>query len=285
MNAELNYTNPDVLQDSLQTSETRVMNRRALLRYSLLGIAAGSLGIGRLDTILKSADSSGNKLHWGYTGDTGPSHWGELSDAYTVCTNGSEQSPIDLTKAIHGERPSLSLDYQNTPLKIKNNGRTIRVDYAPGSTIRLNGERFELRQFHFHAPSEHLDNGTPAAMEVHFVHQNPETQALTVIGVLFKEGVPNTALQQIWNYMPEAAGIQTNVQDSFNAASLLPANTEQFYRYQGSLTTPPCSEAVNWIVMKEAVPVAPIQVERFVQAIGERNARPVQPLNRRFLLD
>lgn len=262
------------------------MSRRALLRYSLLGVAAGSLGIGRLDAIVKSANSSGNKLHWGYTGDVGPDHWGELSDTYAVCTKGSEQSPIDLTKAIHGERPSLILDYQATPLKIKNNGRTIRVDYAPGSTIRLDGERFDLKQFHFHAPSEHLDNGTPTAMEIHFVHQNSETRAFVVIGVFLKEGALNTALQQIWDYMPESAGAQTNVQDrSFNAALLFPANTEQFYRYHGSLTTPPCSEAVTWVVMKEAITVAPVQVERFIQAIGERNARPVQPLNQRVLLD
>ncbi|ESA33000.1 carbonic anhydrase [Leptolyngbya sp. Heron Island J] len=284
MNAELNDNNPDVSSTSFQTSG--VINRRILLRYSLLGIAAGSLGIGRLDAIVRSAGDSGDKPYWGYTGDAGPDRWGELSDAYATCTTGSEQSPIDLTKAIHGEQPSLSLDYQPTPLKIKNNGRTIQIDYAPGSTIRLDGERFELKQFHFHAPSEHLENGIPAAMEVHFVHQNAETQAFVVIGVLLREGTMNTALQQIWNYMPDSAGVQTTVQNcSFNAMSLFPTNTEQFYRYHGSLTTPPCSETVNWIVMKETITVSLLQVDRFIQAIGKRNARPVQPLNRRFLLD
>ena len=262
------------------------MNRRAFFRCSLLGVAASALKVGRLDAIVKAAGSAGDKSHWGYTGDTGPDHWGELSDAYATCTTGSEQSPINLTKAIHGQKTFLKLDYQTTPLTIKTNGRTIGVDYAPGSTIRLDGERFELKQFHFHAPSEHLENGTPAAMEVHFVHQNPETRAFAVIGVLLKEGTRNTALRQIWDYMPESAGIQTNVQDrSFNAISLFPANTEQFYRYHGSLTTPPCSEVVTWVVMKEAIPVAPMQVDRFIQAIGERNARPVQPLNRRILMD
>lgn len=241
----------------------------------------GSLGIGGLT--LKVAKANGDSLDWGYTGSNGPDNWGQLSKAYTLCSSGTEQSPINLTKTAV-PTASLTLNYQATPLTIKNNGRTIRVECAAGSTMQLDGITFELQQFHFHTPSEHLENGRSAAMEVHLVHKNPDTQALAVLGVFFKEGDRNEALQSIWSQMPQRAGVQKTVGSTFNAASLLPANRNEFYQYRGSLTTPPCSEAVTWIVMKEAVTASPQQVDQFVQAIGA-NARPVQPLNQRSFLE
>ena len=271
-------TSSDEIADGHQDSDFRVIDRRTLLKRSLLGAVVGIGGL-----TLKAANANGESLDWGYTGSKGPDSWGQLSKAYTLCSSGTEQSPINLTKTA-GQPASLILNYQATPLTIQNNGRTLRLECAPGSTMQLDGTTFKLQQFHFHAPSEHLENGRSAAMEVHFVHQNPETQALAVLGVFFKEGDRNTALQSIWSQMPQRVGGQKTLDSPFNAASLLPATRDKFYRYRGSLTTPPCSEAVTWIVMKEAVTVSPQQVEQFVQAIGT-NARPVQPLNQRSLLN
>ncbi|MEM1253219.1 MAG: carbonic anhydrase family protein [Cyanobacteria bacterium P01_H01_bin.21] len=263
----------DQLLNLHRDSDSRVINRRTLLKRSLLGAIICPLGIGAL----KAAKASGDSLDWGYTGSKGPDAWGQLSNAYTLCSSGTEQSPINLTQTAV-QPASLTLNYQATPLTIQNNGRTIRVDCAAGSMMQLDGVLFELQQFHFHAPSEHLENGRAAAMEVHFVHQNLETQALAVLGVFFKAGDRNEALQPIWNHMPQQAGIRKTLRDSnFNAASLLPTNREEFYRYSGSLTTPPCSESVTWIVMQQAITVSVQQVARFTQAIGEPNARPVQP--------
>ncbi|MBT9312985.1 carbonic anhydrase family protein [Leptothoe kymatousa TAU-MAC 1615] len=261
------------------------MDRRAVLKYSLLGLTASSLGMGSLQSIVKAAEGNGKKPSWGYTGAAGPESWGELSDEFAICSTGTSQSPINLTSAVDADLTSLSFDYQDTFLAIVNNGHTIQANYEPGSTLQLDGQSFELKQFHFHAPSEHIENGVPTAMEVHFVHQNPDTGALAVIGVFLKEGRLNQALQPIWSRMPKTTGGQKTLDTGFNASSLLPGDASQFYRYYGSLTTPPCSEVVNWIVMKEPISVSRIQVARFIQAIGERNARPVQSLNRRFLLD
>ena len=260
----------DGVPNSHQDSGFRVIDRRTWLKRSLL---CAVVGIGGLP--IKAA--SGDSLDWDYTGSKGPDSWGQLSNAYTLCSSGTEQSPINLTKTAI-QPASLTLNYQATPLTIKNNGRTIRVDYAAGSTMQLDDVVFELKQFHFHAPSEHLENGQAAAMEVHFVHQNMETKALAVLGVFFKVGDRNDALEPIWSQMPQRAGVQKTLRgNTFNAASLLPANRDEFYRYSGSLTTPPCSEPVTWIVMKQAIAVSVQQVARFTQAIGQPNARPVQP--------
>ena len=262
---KINILSDDVL-NSHQDSGFSVIDRRTLLKRSLLGAVIGSLGIGSL--ALKAVETKGDVLDWNYTGSKGPDNWGQLSDAYTLCSSGTEQSPINLTEATGVLPASLTLNYQATPLTIKNNGHTIRVDYATGSTMLLDDVPFDLKQFHFHAPSEHLENGQAAAMEVHFVHQNSETKALAVIGVFLKVGDRNDALQPIWNQMPQRAGVRKTLRGStFNAASLLPANMDKFYRYSGSLTTPPCSEAVTWLVMKEAITVSPQQVAHFIQTV------------------
>ena len=221
--------------------------------------------------------------HWGYSGDEGPAHWGGLSSAYAACGQGHMQSPIDIGHAREAGLVSLSVEWDVTPLEILNNGHTVQVDYAPGSWTRAALAEYQLLQFHFHTPSEHTVGGKPFPMEAHFVHKDKEGH-LGVIGVMFKEGRENLALAEIWNHLPKEAGQhETHADVAVNGRDLLPRE-RTFYRYSGSLTTPPCSEGVNWYVMAEPVEASADQIKAFQSLFGANN-RPVQPLNNRLLLE
>jgi carbonic anhydrase len=225
---------------------------------------------------------------WSYQGKTGTDFWGELAPEFQTCGSGQAQSPINLPTNIEESGftlnvGSLDLNYQDTPLTIVNNGRTIRVDYQPGSSLTLDGQVYELLQFHFHQPSEHLISGKAAAMEAHFVHQNQARGDLVVLAVLMSEGETSQTLESIWQEIPQSNSQTAQISDlTINALQLLPENSRQYYRYQGSLTTPPCSEIVTWLVLQQPVSVSKSQLTRFFKVIGN-NARPVQALNQRSL--
>jgi len=259
------------------------MQRRNLLKFLLLeAIAFKCFNLGKAEAST-----------WGYQGEMGTDFWGDIAPEFQTCSSGQAQSPINIPTNtppdIEGSGftlnvGSLNLNYQDTPLTIVNNGRTIRVDYQPGSSLTLDGEVYELLQFHFHQPSEHLISGKAEAMEAHFVHRHQTTGDLVVLAVLMAEGKLNQALDSIWQQIPQSNSPTSQVSDlTINALQLLPENSRQYYRYQGSLTTPPCSEIVTWLVLKQPVSVSKSQLTRFFAAIGN-NARPVQALNRRSLL-
>jgi carbonic anhydrase len=223
--------------------------------------------------------------HWTYEGKSGPEHWAELQADFRVCGLGLEQSPIDLdpTQAWSGSLAAIEFDYHEAPLRVLNNGHTIQANYAPGSGITVDGRRFELLQFHFHAPSEHTLEGAAAPMEVHFVHKNAEGQ-LAVVGVMILAGERNPVLDRIWSHMPAAANEEAVADNiAINAANLLPDESGAYYRYWGSLTTPPCSEGVLWTVLKAPIEASADQIQKFTQ-LFPNNARPVQSRHRRFLL-
>lgn len=258
------------------------MNRRMLLKAAVLGVAGSSLPFswGRRSQAI--AEEAPGAAHWGYTGADGPTHWGELSAEYQACQLGTHQSPIDLTGAIPAQLPPIRLDYRETPLRIVNNGHTIQVNYEPGSTLTIADQVFELVQFHFHHPSEHSVQGKRADMELHLVHRNA-AGALAVLGVLLTAGAENAALKPIFAAMPDRPGPeQTLPEITLNAKDLLPTNLGS-YRYFGSLTTPPCSEGVSWIVLQQPVTLAADQIRQFAQRFPG-NARPINALNQRFLL-
>ena len=249
------------------------MKRRNLLKLLSLEVMALLLL-----PIKKTAAST-----WSYQGETGADFWGELDPKFSTCAVGQAQSPIDIQSSAISSFGSLELDYRDTPLKIVNNDRTIRVNYQPGSSLALDGQKYELLQFHFHQPSEHLISGKALAMEAHFVHQNRATGDLVVLAVLMSAGQINRALNTVWDNIPFQSDRAEEVSDLiFNAANLLPENINRYYRYRGSLTTPPCSEIVTWLVLKQPVQVSKLQVARFMEVIGT-NARPVQALNNRLL--
>jgi carbonic anhydrase len=212
-----------------------------------------------------------------YEGANGPEHWGEIcAPKNYICVAGQRQSPIDVPAAPAGDLPNLSFHYQLTPLAAENNGHTIEVKVAAGSYLRIGTERFELVQFHFHTPSEHRLQGEEFPMELHFVHRNALGE-LAVVGVFLREGAANPVIQEIWDAVgAEAEGV-------IDPEDLLPAE-RGFYRYAGSLTTPPCTEGVRWHVLHAPIEVSAAQVDEF-RALFPLNARPIQPLNGRPVLE
>ena len=219
--------------------------------------------------------------HWGYEGEHGPEHWGSLDPGFAVCSNGREQSPIDLTGAEAGALSEIVFEYAPSPISILNNGHTIQVDYQPGSGIVLDGARYGLVQFHFHHRSEHTVDGADFPLEMHLVHADAGG-ALAVVGVFLDEGAANEALAPVWRGLPAEAGPARFIEGTVDANALLPERRTT-WRYPGSLTTPPCSEGVSWLVMTEPVTASREQIEAF-SALFPVNNRPVQPLNGRRLV-
>ena len=215
-------------------------------------------------------------MHWGYEGAMGPESWG---NEFPTCGRGKAQAPLNIKGPFEKALFSVAPDYKNGPLKIINNGHTIQVNVPPGSKLRIDSQPFELLQFHFHRPSEEQINGKPSAMVVHFVHKNSEGR-LAVLGVLLKEGNENPGIKALWTHAPAKEGPEVTPEGvMFNPANLLPREYE-FYSYEGSLTTPPCTEGVRFFILKSQVNISREQVEAFP---FKKNARPVQPQNGRAI--
>lgn len=221
-------------------------------------------------------------LHWSYSGHEGPEYWGGLSDQFATCAGGRNQSPIDISGAVEAELNPLQISYQSAGNAVVNNGHTIKVDYAPGSTFTLDGHSYELKQFHFHSPSENQIGGRSFPLEGHLVHADRDGN-LAVIAVMFEEGNENAELQKVWSVMPHDKDQNAKPAASLSAEALLPKERD-YYRFNGSLTTPPCSEGVLWLVMKQPVQISRAQVAAFEAVMHHLNNRPVQPLNARAVM-
>jgi carbonic anhydrase len=216
------------------------------------------------------------EVHWSYKGETGPEHWAELG--YSDCA-GSEQSPVDIPADAPIHDADISFNYNPSALNIINNGHTIKVEYDKGSTIEVEGKTYNLLQFHFHAPSEHTINGEYYDMELHLVHQSDDGE-YAVIGVMIKAGSENDAYTPVWEHLPAEKGeLETISGVSVNAIDLLPED-RSYYRYNGSFTTPPCTEGVKWFVLSTPVELSNEQIGAF-KAIYSGNNRPTQPMNER----
>lgn len=218
--------------------------------------------------------------HWAYEGENGPAKWGEVSPDYSAC-KGHHQSPIDISGTTEEKLPAIAFSYHPSKGEILNNGHTIQVNYTKGSSIKLHGEDYQLLQFHFHDPSEHTIKGKAAAMELHLVHKN-EKGELAVVGVLIEEGKENEVLKTAWKQMPAKADEKKILKSAINADELLPKK-RGYYTYPGSLTTPPCSEIVTWLVLKNPIQMSKAQIAKFKSVINA-NSRPVQPVNDRKVL-
>ncbi len=223
-----------------------------------------------------AADEHGAS-HWSYEGQEGAAHWDMLSPAYMACEAGSHQSPIDIAMPRHTQQERLILHYQSGLVRALDNGHTIQVNVPPGNELHLNGRTYRLGQFHFHEPSEHHVDGRTYPLEVHLVYQDPKGHVV-VIGVLVEAGSPNQSLAELWTMLPMKAG-ELGSEHPFNPQDLIPPNTHHF-SYHGSLTTPPCTEGVQWIVLRDPISMSVQQIAQFVSIIGH-NARPVQPLHGR----
>lgn len=224
----------------------------------------------------------GHAKHWSYEGQEGPEHWGELSGDFAACKSGVKQSPVDLKEQVKAELMPLEFNYKTIPLKVLNNGHTFQVDEKGGGTLKFQGQEYQLVQFHFHTPSEHKMEGQAHEMEVHFVHKNDQGQ-LAVVGVMINPGKENAALKAAWDSMPKDAKDVEVSGAAINAGDIMP-NGRNYQHYIGSLTTPPCSEGVRWIVLNEPIEMSQEQIDTF-KAVFHHNARPVQPMHDRFLLN
>lgn len=225
---------------------------------------------------------AGSASHWTYSGSEGPEYWGELSPAFRACGEGRNQSPVNLTGFVEADLSPIAFNYEEGVNGIINNGHTIKLDYKRGSNISVDGHSFELKQFHFHSPSENLINGKAFPLEAHLVHADKDGN-LAVVAVMFEEGGANDVLAKAWAHMPDKAGSPMNLPLHISAESLLPVS-RGYYRFSGSLTTPPCSEGVLWLVMKEPVSASGEQIEKFKHAMHHDNNRPTQALNARAVL-
>jgi carbonic anhydrase len=236
------------------------------------------------------ASDSARPAHWGYEGEDGPPYWPKLSPVYAACGEGKSQSPINITQAEAGETSAWKLDYQKTKLKISHhahvddiidNGHTIQVTVDGGSTLTTDKDTYVLKQFHFHTPSEHTVDGAHMPLEIHFVHQSADGK-LAVVGVLVREGPANENLAKLITHFPTAKGETKHVADvELDLKLHLPDNVAA-YHYSGSLTTPPCTENVDWMVLRDPITASPEQLAAFEAKLGKSN-RPVQSLHGRSL--
>ncbi len=215
--------------------------------------------------------------NWGYEGNHGPEHWGEFA---SECAQGKNQSPIDIQSAVEAELAKLELDYNGKAISLTNNGHTLQASLEGDNNLLVDGKSFNLKQFHFHTPSENHVDGKSYPLEAHYVHAD-EQGNLAVVAVFFEEGDANPALTNLLETVPEKDNNVT-ISAPFDASALIPSDKD-YYRFNGSLTTPPCSEGVRWLVIKDPQTISAEQIKKFENVMGENN-RPVQPLNARMVL-
>jgi len=226
------------------------------------------------------AGDEGHEPHWSYEGADGPTHWGDLSASYRACATGRAQSPIDidLSHADHAALPPLHAHYHATAATEIDNGHTIQDNVAPGDSIELGGTRYELEQLHVHQPSEHLLAGRRYPLELHLVHR-AASGALLVVGVMVEEGGANPALGELIAHLPHRNAVEHLTIDP---SPLLPTD-RHYATYDGSLTTPPCTEGVTWVVLTSPIHASRAQLDRVARAVHD-NARPVMPLAGRHVV-
>ena len=238
--------------------------------------------IGMLSLVAASSVVFAADVSWSYEGETGPNAWVKLAPEFGACS-GKNQSPINLTNFIKATLTPLKFNYHPGGFDVLNNGHTIQVNYAAGSTIIVDGVIFELKQFHFHAPSENQINGKSFPLEGHFVHADKDGN-LTVVALMFETGATNKPLDQLAAVMPATVGTPTTLATPFSAEQLLPSKRD-YYRFNGSLTTPPCSEGVRWIVLKHPVSISKEQIDAIQKVMYHPNNRPLQAVNARMVLE
>ena len=221
-------------------------------------------------------------VHWDYDGKDGPEHWGQLAAEFDMCARGKNQSPIDLVADLDADLPELVFEYTNPGRLVEvNTGHAIQENVSPGNYIVISGRRFELKQFHFHSPSEHAVNGNYFPMEVHLVHQNSDGDYV-VVGLLFQEGETNELINQLPSFRVKRGEDPYDNPIDYND---LIVERKEYFLYNGSLTTPPCTEGVYWIVLKQPITASPEQIQHYHDLLGFDNNRPTQPHNARIILN
>ena len=263
----------------VQRSAPAVVNPQASRQY-IRAKAAALVGHGGPAPAAGEAAHRG-EAHWSYEGDTGPQAWGRMKPEFNLCAIGKRQSPIHIDErdTLQGPAEPLLFNYQPSDGSVVNNGHTIQVDVQGDNTLTVRGSVYKLLQFHFHTPSEERVNSRGYAMVAHLVHRNAEGQ-LAVVALLMDPGTANSLINKVWTYMPLDSGDRVRMpQNLLDLNELLPKD-QRYYQFMGSLTTPPCTEGVLWMVIKQPISVGRDQIRLFSQ-LFPNNARPVQALNGR----
>lgn len=212
--------------------------------------------------------------HWSYEGENGPANWGKINPEWSKCGTGNRQSPIDIRDGMKVELEQITFDYHPSSFNVTDNGHTVQVMLGSGNFITVNNRMYELIQFHFHRPSEERINGKGYEMVMHLVHKDGEGK-LAVLALLLERGKPQPVIQTVWNNLPLEKLDTMAPSTVLDPLDLIPARRD-YYTFMGSLTTPPCSEGVLWLVMKEPVQASPAQMALFSR-LYPLNARPIQP--------
>ena len=218
--------------------------------------------------------------HWSYEGDSGPANWSKINVDWAKCGNGNRQSPIDIRDGMKVELEQISFDYHPSSFSVVDNGHTVQVGVSGGNYITVQNRMFELQQFHFHRPSEERINGKAFEMVVHLVHRDAQGR-LAILALLLERGAPQATIQTVWNNLPLEKFETMQPSILLDPAEMLPARRD-YYTYMGSMTEPPCSEGVLWMVMKQPVQASAAQMALFSR-LYPLNARPIQPTNGRII--
>ena len=221
-------------------------------------------------------------IHWTYDGPQGPEHWAVLNEGFHACELGQVQSPIDILSTSTADLPAIRFRYGTIPTEIVNNGHTIQVNVPAGHSIVTDGEEYQLMQFHFHTPSEYHIEGKEYPLELHLVHKNAKG-ALAVVGVMIEEGPVNTELEDIFWNAPEKSGTTAKLETIETDLSKFLPKQDTYFKFMGSLTTPPCSEGVSWHMMTTPITASMAQIAKFKERF-QMNARPLQPMNGRLVV-
>jgi len=227
-----------------------------------------------------AGQAGAHAAHWSYDGEGGPLSWGAMKPEFAKCSTGARQSPIDIRGGIKVQLEPVQFDYRPSGFRVIDNGHTVQVNVAAGNSIEVMGRRYELLQFHFHRPSEERIDGRQFDMVAHLVHKDIEGR-LAVVAVLLDRGSAQPIVQTVWNNLPLEKGDEVSAKGALDLNALLPPE-RSYFTYMGSLTTPPCSEGVLWMVMKQPVPISPEQIAIFSR-LYPMNARPIQSASGRLI--
>jgi len=239
------------------------------------GAAAGA-GTG----VVAAPIAESGHAHWDYAGGAGPESWGQMKPEFAKCSSGTRQSPIDIRDGIKVDLDPVQFDYKPSAFRVVDNGHTVQVNVGPGNSIDVLGRRYELVQFHFHRPSEERVNGKQFDMVAHLVHKDIDGR-LAVVAVLLDRGSAHPLVQSVWNNLPLEKGDEVAARTTLDLNTLLPTE-RSYFTYMGSLTTPPCSEGVLWMVLKTPMPISNEQIGIFAR-LYPMNARPIQSASGRLI--
>ena len=218
--------------------------------------------------------------HWSYGGEGGPAEWGKLRPDFSTCAKGQRQSPIDIRGGVKVDLEPIKFNYRATGFNVLDNGHTVQANLGYGNSIEVAGRRYDLVQFHFHRPSEERINGRQFDMVAHLVHKDPEGR-LAVVAVLMDQGKQHPMVQLVWNSLPLEKNDELQSPVPLDMNLLLPED-RRYYTYMGSLTTPPCSEGVLWLVLKQPAQLSAEQLAVFTK-LYPMNARPIQQASGRMV--